>query len=273
MAACTLVIAGLRLELIVDNPKLAHAIRARYSAFGAGMRSNGHASHLRTRVRTTTEPWGAEAAEIHFPPQGLILATSNCRGSIDLAAGSAVVDLERHQPVDSLDYFVRVAVAVLAFEAGGMLLHAAGVLSHGRAHIFIGRSGSGKTTLARLAGPRPVLNDDLVVVLPSATGWRAYATPFTHAAQVPPTGPLDAPIAGLYTLTQDGDVYLTQLSSGQALATLVANAPVVNGDPGRLRSLLARLAILAQSVPVRDLHFRPDPTCWDLIDGSMPADD
>lgn len=218
------------------------------------------------------EPMEAGAAELCFHSQGLVLTTSSCRGVVDLAARTATVDLAHQQAVEDLDYFTRVVVAVLAFEAGGVLLHAAGILSGHRAHLFVGRSGSGKTTLARLAGPRPVLNDDLVLVLPSATGWHAYATPFSHAAQVPPTGPLDAPIGGLYTLTQDRDVHLVELSPAQALAALVANAPVVNGDPGRTRCLLSRLANLAQSVPVRDLHFRPDPSCWDLIDTQMPED-
>jgi len=262
---CSLAIAGLRIDLIPDDPLLASASRARYAAFGPAPADKGPAARLELWVRRGLDPWPAEALGLAFLATGARLTTPTCRGSIDLAAGRAEVELAGVQALEGLDYFVRVATALLAFEAGGLLLHAAGVLRGGRAHLFVGRSGSGKTTVARLAGAQPVLNDDLVLLMPTTRGWRAYATPFSHPAQVQPSGPLDAPIAALYTLTQDRDVYLKALTGSETLATLVANTPVVNADPARSRRLLARLADLARSTPAWKLHFRPEPSFWCLL--------
>jgi len=263
LTPCTLAIAGLCVELIVEDSALDQAIRERYVAFGA-MRP----AQTRACVRAAGRPCLTIEAEVGVGRGRLTLPVPSGRGVIEVAAGRAVFEPHGRPEVDDLDYFVRVVVALLAFDSGGVLLHAAGVVRRGGAHVFVGRSGSGKTTVARLAGDHRVLNDDLLVVLPAVAGWVAHATPFSNPTQVLPVGAIEAPIEGLYTLTQDHDVYLAPLPASQALAALVANAPVVNADPYRAPALVARLSALVGAVPVGNLHFRPDPSFWDVIDAT-----
>jgi hypothetical protein len=73
---------------------------------------------------------------------------------------------------------LRLLCATLLLDAGGVMLHAAGVVVDGRALVFCGPSGCGKTTIARLAGRRRVLSDETTALRPSGDGWRACATPF-----------------------------------------------------------------------------------------------
>ena len=178
-----------------------------------------------------------------------------------------------------MDFFIQQLVngvtlgslyALLAIRGGGLLVHAAGLRVNQVVHLFIGPSGSGKTTVVALSPEAAALNDDLIIVRPAEHGWLAYATPFwnleTH--QQPNSG-AGVPIAGIYRLVQDRNVYLESVSAASAVADLVANCPVVNGAPAWLPALLDRCRQLARDVPVWRLHFRKDPGFWDLI-GNMP---
>ena len=72
----------------------------------------------------------------------------------------------RRAAFEEVEYFLRVIYALLVFQAGGLLFHAAGIVRDGQCYLFFGHSGSGKTTVARLSSTDLVLNDDLVVLIP-----------------------------------------------------------------------------------------------------------
>jgi hypothetical protein len=105
-----------------------------------------------------------------------------------------------------------------------------------------------------------------LVLLPESGGWRAHATPFWNPTQVPPGGQ-SGKLAGLYRLAQDPQVFLETMTPAQALAEAVSSVPVIPEDPARALTLLARLQQLVRSVPVYRLHFRKDPTFWEVIAG------
>jgi hypothetical protein len=133
--------------------------------------------------------------------------------------------------------------------------------------VFFGHSGSGKTTVARLSSDAVVLNDDLLLLMPSEhrQGWTVYSTPFWNPTQVSPAGSLSAPLADMFRLVQDQTVYQEEMEPGQALAELVTSVPVIPADPTRLVSLLERGNRLVSSVPIFKLHFLPDASFWDVI--------
>ncbi len=187
-------------------------------------------------------------------------------GYIDVARGEGQLALSSAQPLEDLDYYARVACAVLAFQAGGLLFHAAGIIHDGRGYCFFGYSGSGKTTVARLSPRDVVLNDDLVLLMPADSGWTVHATPFWNPTQVAPSGATCAPLAGLFRLIQDKQVYVEALTPAQALAELVASAPVISADPSRTGQLLERGRRLIRQTPMYKLHFLPDPSLWPAVE-------
>ncbi|MCS7287083.1 MAG: hypothetical protein RMK30_09155 [Anaerolineae bacterium] len=159
-------------------------------------------------------------------------------------------------------YFLRVTFALSAFESGGILFHAAGVIHRGQALAFFGPSGSGKTTLVRLSEGKEVLSDDLLLLRCSSQGWEAWATPFSlHRGNK-----LSSPLCALIRLVKAEEDQLVPLSSGVALGEAVASSPVINADPSRLPELFARWEEILSSVPAFALYFRKSVAFWEVID-------
>lgn len=193
------------------------------------------------------------------------LASGSFRGDVD--AHQRTARLEVHPLVTPADvgYFLRVALAVQAFIRGGVLFHAAGVLHREKGYAFFGLSGSGKTTAARFSTPDPVLNDDLLLLWPEADGWKMYATPFGKRRGDVRVAPLHA----LLRLMKDDAVFLKPLPAGRAIAELVSNTPVVSGDAALLPDVFARWEAVMSKLPVYALHFRRDPTFWEVLDAEL----
>jgi len=191
-----------------------------------------------------------------------IIRRSPDAGGIDQKIGC--LQISSQQPVEDIDYIIRGAYALLAFQSGGVMLHSAGIARDGKAFLFFGHSGSGKTTVSRLSSNDTVLNDDLVLILPTDNGWYVFGTPFWNPTQVKPS-PQSAPLARLYRLVQAKKVHIEKITPGEALAELVSSVPVIPEDPLRNRLLMKRLIEIIESLPVQKLHFLPDDSFWKAI--------
>ena len=269
-----LTLGALHIDVTSADPALHRHFRSAYGAFTDGQVAAGHT----LTARIDKQP-GAAPVDNLFPAQfqdGILrFASPAYNGYVDIASGQAACTLTTAQPLFAADYFLRVCLALLAFEAGGVLLHAAGVARRGRGYLFFGPSGSGKTTAARVSRDEAgaaVLNDDLVVLLPQADRWRVQATPFTNPTQVPPLGDARAPLYAIYRLAHSPRVYTEPIVPALALAELLTCCPIVSGDPGRSDRLLARLERLIQSVPVQRLYLRPDASFWAILDPASTLD-
>ncbi|MGC9396967.1 MAG: hypothetical protein ACP5J4_19145 [Anaerolineae bacterium] len=185
----------------------------------------------------------------------------------EVSAAKGVAHLRAHPEAEAADigYFLRVVLAVQAFARGGMLFHTAGIVHRGQGYAFFGVSGSGKTTAAHFSAPDSVLNDDLVLLWPAATGWQMHATPFGRRR-----GEVRAVLLrALLRLIKAPDVALVPLSPGRALGELVANTPVLSADSLWLPEVFARWEALLSTVPAYALHFRRDATFWEVIDAEL----
>ena len=276
----TLDLAGWRVKFACESESVATAIAARFGPFVTNA-----PPHLTARIRWDADPSCPEAHDGPASEVGLrirgteyLLDAPNFCGRIDLARAEAQLSLrDGAQPAD-FEYFVRVLYAMLADREGGLLVHAAGILASAgsggdaqgpndrRVYLFVGTSGSGKSTIVGLSKPAVALNDDLMLVRPQGTHWVAYGTPFWNIGTADRSGETaSGPLAGIYRLVQDRDVYLERSEHAAAAAELIANCPIVNGDPNRLPGLLARCSRLTMTVPVQRLHFRKDPAFWELL--------
>ncbi len=264
-------IGGLSVGLQCPDDSLADRIRQRYRGFHA-------AAVPEFQIRVTVRPAAADIArppaiwqvpQARFSDGILCFDSPGITGRIDSRLDGANLELASAHPVEDLDYFLRSVFALLAFDGGGLLFHAAGILNRGRAFLFFGPSGSGKSTIARLSAQASVLNDDLVLIMPAPDGWDVHATPFWNPTQVRPAAAQSGRLAGLFKLVQDQHAYATPLTGARAVAEVLASAPIVPADPGRVSALLQRCTALLESSQSYTLHFRKDPDFWEVVDRAV----
>jgi len=258
----SLTIGPLRVNIAAPDPTVHTALRSAYRAFA--VRDSPAPYSLTAHVNYIPGPAPADWP-FAFDRGVLRFTAARCTGSLDLIAQRAHLNVIAPHPFEPIDYFVRAALALLAFEAGGLLFHAAGLAWRGNGYAFFGYSGSGKTTVARVSSDAQILNDDLVVLLPDALGWNIHATPFSNPTQATPAGPQFAPLAALYRLVQDRRVFVEPIAPAAAMAEVITCSPVVSADPDRALGLLARAEHLVSTVPVQRLHFLPDPSFWAVV--------
>ncbi len=258
----SLTIGPLRVSIAAPDPAVHTALRSAYRAFAGGDSPVPHSRIV--HIDYTPGPAPADWP-FSFDHGVLRFTAAHCAGSLDLIAPCAHLNVIAPHPFESIDYFLRAALALLVFEAGGLLFHAAGLVRRGNGYAFFGYSGSGKTTVARVSSDAQILNDDLVVLLPDASCWNIYATPFSSPTQVMPAGPRFAPLAALYRLVQDRRVFVEPIAPAAAMAEVIACSPVVSADPDRALALLALAEHLVSTVPVQRLHFLPDSSFWAVV--------
>ncbi|HBY07432.1 MAG TPA: hypothetical protein DEH22_06470 [Chloroflexi bacterium] len=255
-------IANLSVQLNCHHTQLAKVLNSRYQEFPAGQPANLNAEirwvgNERHTALLDTEP--------KFSAGELKLCAPGYDGFINEKNGCGALTISSAQPVEEIDYYLRMAFALLAHAAGGVLLHAAGIVRDGQAYLFLGHSGSGKTTACRASqADHIILNDDLVLLLPETDHWQAYGTPFWNPTQVQPSAQ-SAPVAGIYLLVQSKQVFTRPITRGRGLAALISNVPVIPQDPLRSLRLFEILSQIQQITPVSELHFLPDNSFWNVI--------
>jgi hypothetical protein len=277
MAMVSLGLAGWRIRLDMELPSLAREAMTRYAAFMAPPALpaifTAHVEVDRRGADLQATP-GAEVALRKATDAGgqYLVDAPGFRGRIDLAQGLGELTLVSAVPLGDLEHFLRIALALIAFREGGLLVHAAGLAAEGKVHLFIGQSGSGKSTAVTLSPGAVALNDDLIILRPCAEVWTAYGTPFWNMEAGHREGQTaSGPLLGIYKLVQDTKVYLELMSIASATAELLANCPVINASPSHLPALLPRCRQLAGAVPVQRLHFRKDGSFWQLLEHRSQA--
>jgi hypothetical protein len=260
---CTIQIGPLNFEICSAAPDLIARLLAAYPGFIIAPVVEPDV-HLKVFVTGgDIRPLGAADPKIEREAARWVLTAPGFKGIL-ADDGCARLELSAAFPTLEVDLFLRIMVAVLALRRGGILMHTAGVVRDGRAYLFFGHSGSGKTTASRLSAPRQVLNDDLVLLLPEDGVWMAYGTPFTNPTQVPPS-PGRAPLSGIYRLVQDPQVYIRPISSAVLMAELLSCVPILAVLPQEMPHVVQIEADIIQKIGGGYLHFRKDPSFWDVI--------
>ncbi len=182
---------------------------------------------------------------------------------IDVTSGKALLRAHPQAGLEDVAYVVRAAFALAAFAQGSLLFHSTAVVHRERAYVFYGLSGSGKTTTARLSRPRPVLNDDLVLLCYNDERWTAWATPFGLRRD---PNVVSAPLRAFLRLYKAQEDRVAPMAPAVARAELLANTPVVNADPQRVPGLMDVWDNILTGIPACALYFRKSPDFWEVVD-------
>jgi hypothetical protein len=161
---------------------------------------------------------------------------------------------------------LRVLTGHTVLAQGGLLLHGAGVVRAGRAHLFFGPSGAGKTTVTDLSPRDRVLSDDLTLVLRTSEGYVACGHPFGMAHHRVPNTTASFPIAGLYRLVQAPEIRLQALDRSRALGEVASCLPFVMHDAAVAAQALDNAAAFLRDTPAWRLAFRKDDAFWGAIE-------
>lgn len=277
-AVLRLGVAGLTFRFEGLEPDEASRIRTRYGLFV--LESGADPRDLRIRVgEARTSHFLLAAASLEGGPEvyrleqrwyrDLLLAYSyDFAGCFDARTGVGELAVARgtHEVLlRAVENFLRVLTAHLVLERGGFLLHGAGVVRDGRAHVFFGPSGAGKTTVTLLSEGDLILSDDLVLVRPAAGGHEAAAVPFRGVCRRPPDTDRAFPLAALYRLIQYPADELELLPPARGAAEMMASLPFVVQAGGSASRALEVVSQAATSAPVYRLRFRKSPEFWDLL--------
>jgi hypothetical protein len=258
-------IADITVGLAIDEANKRHEVRQRYAEFIVD--NVDPQVILRIKIRTGARfiplragTWIIELAEA----EGRLNYRSHFdAGWVEIDGGRGFLEIA---PEADVENFLRVLYAHLVLRAGGLLLHAAGVVRGRTSFVFLGPSGSGKTTAARLSLEHKVLSDDLVIMKIFNDGVRVYGVPFRGELADAPRTNMSAELRGLFTLVKAPEHSVESLPVPIGVGCLMSCAPFVMTDVYRARQALGVCIELARRVPIRALHFRLDSGFWRVLD-------
>lgn len=202
-------------------------------------------------------------------PEGQILLSTDFAAIRYATDGHGVLKvsapLDTVLTVRALENYLRWAIADLALQHEGFILHSAGLVRDGDARVFFGPSGAGKSTVAGLSNDCILLSDDLVLLARVKGQWRATTTPFWGALAQEAKDLGDYPLAGLFRLTQAPAHELRPVPLHVAVGMVAACCPFVSDAALRHEKLLPLVESLCQEIGVRELRFRKDRGFWALL--------
>ena len=190
--------------------------------------------------------------------------TNAGRGEILLSDGN-------YEPAErAIENYIRAAVAWMAAELGGALVHAASAVHQGRGYLFFGPSGAGKSTLSAGNRRARIVSDDLSLVLPGTNGkLELVGSPFrgTYEGGEPVVGRF--PLAAGFRLIQAEGAEVCEVLRTRVLGELIGNLPFVADSFASRPDLFRRVTEAFAGIPLRHLRFaRDDDSYWDAIEAA-----
>ena len=261
-------IAGINCAIISQDTSFLDLIRERYCRFV----SSGPATYEILLQCLLDDVFTSDATEPPFyPPVKRVNSGNNylIKQTIkpflavaNTSSKKVLVKLSHNQ--SCFDNFLRMLFTLILAEESGLMLHASAVSEKGQANIFFGPSGSGKTTVARLSRERKILTDELVIIKPHNGRFRVYATPFWDEYMAGQRN-ARAALQALYSLKKDRRNNLKTLDKIQAVMALYKCVSFFTDDHRLLRRVFNTCCNIVDTVPAYELHFRPDPSFWQLM--------
>jgi len=165
------------------------------------------------------------------------------------------------EPLHIINPIVEVCLLTRLARDGGLLLHAAGLLTEQYGFAFTGPSGAGKSTVSALYAARGarVLSDELIILRVVEGAIRVFGTPWPGSGRHARNQ--QGPLTGLFCIRhgQDGHV-LRRMPPGAAASFILPQCSLPHWDRAAMDGTLAFLGALLETGDCFDLAFvnRPD---------------
>jgi hypothetical protein len=169
--------------------------------------------------------------------------------------------------VFGLSATLQIALALLVEEAGGLLLHASGVVRDGAVWLFCGPSGAGKTTIATELKERGRFfsADRVVVELDGAGRLVASSTPFGDKPNER-GAPMSGPVAGIAFIVKANEPRASSVAAFDAVSELFKQSRWYTASTAPVQRTLDNIARIMQSDSCVRLEFSRDTRLWEHLD-------
>ena len=151
-----------------------------------------------------------------------------------------------------------------------LLIHASGVGKEGWGYVFTGPPMSGKSTIAALSSEHTILNDEILIVGTRDRRFYVQSTPFNGECKTKEDACL--PLRAVFYLKQDERNYLEELDESESIRLfyreVIPPSPLLSHDMAHALSETLDFCIrVVQEMPFYVLHFLPDASFWECIEG------
>ncbi len=178
---------------------------------------------------------------------------------------------EEWVPMHLFNPLIEICLVTRVSRAGGLVLHASGVLDHGSVCVFTGPSGAGKSTISDLFASRgaSVLSDERVIIRRNREALAVWGTPWVGASRcaLNRTGSL----TDLYFIRHGQGRHQVERRPPRAVApALLQQCFLPLWDHQGMTGVLGVLDALADRVPCWDLAFLKHGDIVDFLE-EQPA--
>lgn len=151
---------------------------------------------------------------------------------------------------------VEVCLLTRLAREGGLLLHAAGLVSRRQGYVFTGPSGAGKSTLAQLFADRQahVLSDERVILRRCREAVVVYGSPWVGSGHYAANSAAD--VTALYMIEHGEEGHrMTSRSPSRAVSQLLQQSFLPHWDSETMERTLDFLISVVTTIPCRHLAF------------------
>jgi len=192
-------------------------------------------------------------AQLNLDCDRLSIFGPGFEGEFDFETGHGRIAQSRD--LSPFETFLAAIVGRYLREAGGFLLHSAGLQFQDRVLLFFGPSGSGKTTLASVVG-EGLLSDEIVAIRRDLEGYHAYGVPWRGTAR-------SGRLAGCFALHKAPSTRVRPISESLAVRRLLPCIFFTTPGAEELEETFRDVGELAAGVPCFDLDFAPERAAWE----------
>lgn len=168
-------------------------------------------------------------------------------------------------PMKIFNPLVEVCLLTKLARQGGLLLHAAGILSPAGGYVFTGPSGAGKSTLSEFfsRSGAPVLSDERIILKRDGGAFHLHGTPWIgsgayakHASGL---------LTGLFCIRHGSEHHAELMTHRAALSWVLPQCFLPHWDRPAMESTLAFVSDVVLQVPCMGLAFAKQDDVVDYI--------